>query len=68
MNMKQKALIIAASLLTPILLASCATRAGTAVAGAATYKAIDEHQEQEQREDYAKAKAYQNNNQNGNRR
>jgi len=66
--MKNIRIQLAAILIVPFVFASCATRAGTAVAGAATYKAIDEHQEQEQREDYAKAKAYQNNNQNGNRR
>lgn len=47
---------LAAILVVPFVFASCATRAGTAVAGAAAYKAYDDHKEQEQREDYAKYK------------
>jgi hypothetical protein len=65
--MKLSKIGIAAILLAPFVLGSCATRAGTAVAGAATYRAIDEHQEQEQREDYAKAK-YAQDKKHGNRR
>ena len=65
--MKRIHITLNSIVLVPFIFASCATTAGTAVAGAATYKAIDDHQEQEQREDYAKTKAYQNNKQNKNR-
>lgn len=57
--MKTTLLLLASVFLIPMAFTSCSTRAGTAVAGAATYKAIDDHREEEKREDYARAKYYQ---------
>jgi uncharacterized membrane protein YebE (DUF533 family) len=49
-------LLLGACVTAPLLLTSCATRAGTAAAGAATYAAYDNRQDEQKKEDYAKAK------------
>ena len=49
-------IILGAILASPLLFTSCASKAGTAAAGAATYAAYDNRQEEQKKEDYAKAK------------
>ena len=51
-----------------VLLPSCATKAGTAVTGAAAYKVYDDNQEQEKREDAAKYKYAKDNKKNNRQR
>jgi uncharacterized membrane protein YebE (DUF533 family) len=49
-------ILLGAVLASPLLFTSCSSRAGTAAAGAATYAAYDNRQEEQKKEDYAKAK------------
>jgi uncharacterized membrane protein YebE (DUF533 family) len=48
--------LLAAITASPLLFTSCASKAGTAAAGAATYAAYDNRQDEQKKEDYAKAK------------
>ncbi|MCP5544695.1 MAG: hypothetical protein H7A49_12400 [Akkermansiaceae bacterium] len=54
--MKTMLIVAAAVAASCFALPSCATRAGSAAAGAAAYKAYDDHREEERREDYVKYK------------
>lgn len=53
---KTNLLLLGALAISPLLFTSCSTRAGTAAAGAATYAAYDNRQDEQKKEDYANAK------------
>lgn len=59
--MKLTKVALAVALLVPFVFASCSTKAGNAVAGAAAYKVYDDHKDEQKREDAAKYKYYKNN-------
>jgi len=59
---KTNLLLLGAFAVAPLLLPACATKAGTAAAGAATYAAYDNRQDQQKKEDYAKHKQEQRDN------
>ena len=52
--------ILAIGFITPVVFTSCNSTAGNVAAGAVTYKAIDNHREQERREDAVKVRSVQN--------
>ena len=53
---KVSLILLGAIIASPLLFTSCASKAGTAAAGAATYAAYDNRQDEQKKEDYAKAK------------
>ena len=51
---KVSLILLGAIAISPLAFSSCASRAGTAAAGAATYAAYDNRQEEQKKEDLAK--------------
>ena len=54
---KVSLILLGAIAISPLVFSSCATRAGTAAAGAATYAAYDNRQEEQKKEDLQKARS-----------
>ncbi len=51
---KTSLILLGALAAAPLVFSSCATRAGTAVAGAATYAAVDNRRDEQKKEDFVR--------------